>query len=917
MLGEQAQRVAQDHFSLKEALVIDDLGDALGDYEISLPTRKRGGSVFMGMEMGEILTLVETALQRVERLAPFLPEDMLAHLVNTDRHRRLVSEFRPVAVQFIHIVGLEALAVRQGPEVATAIFQRCFVRAEEIISQHEGVISQVDAYTEGFFLLNTFGTPKAHEGTTRYAVSAALQLAKVLEQINQEFKLETPLQQRGGITYGLVFNGEVGAKYRRESVVVGPAVNRAARLMSKAQFGQVILDAEIWEDTRTAFVGEQLPPVKLKGIDGQVVIVNVHEIRRGARLQPLERPLLGREAEQRRLAEAQERLLRQRQGDALLIYGETGLGKTSLISDLAQKARPFSLTILAGRCQPHGKNIPLFVWTDLLIGWLDIDESADPAKERARLAAELASLEMLDAEKALGDLLALGNNGGREAHQRVSLAQPPKGASLLGALNQRIREEKVVSAVSQPGGLTALLGSRLNQAQTSSVTTLWKRLEDRTTGPAIIIRLLQQLSQKRPLLMILEDIHWMDHESALLLDKLTVQAAGFPILLILTGRKPKARSKIEMVKLTGLSDSALTQVAQRALGAHTLDGSLAEWICQQAHGNPLYAEELCQALRQADAIFLDRDTGEVRWTKQAPALPLSLHELMLARLDELPLVQQDVLKRAAVIGVSFDDESLLHLSKDRIEAGELRLALEQVVQAGFVVEIQDKRYHFSHPLMQEAIYATLSYSQRQLWHTEIGRWLSQQQPEPPIELLAYHYLRGNEVEKAAKFALRAGQRAHLQGAYTGALDYYEQVGELQSAANIIKMAAAEYQGDILMILKDYSTARGAYRQAIQLGSLSAVDKLAILSGDLEALAQTQFTPSLRPWAEASKAWLLAQNDQIDQALRSIQTAMSLDASQEAIKTLHTALKNREPLGPYEEWLQQFAQATMTAFRSHL
>ena len=340
-LGEKVRAMINDEFTLEGVQVVDDFGEALGDYEISLPTRKRGSSVIMGMEISEILQTVESSLERVEKLAPFLPEDMLAHLVNTDRrHRTLVSEFRPVAVQFIHIVGLEALATIHGPEFATQLFQRYFVRAEEIVTQHEGVISQIDAYGGGFFLLNTYGTPKAHEGTTRYAVSAALQLAKLLDQINREFEPEKPLQQRGGITYGLVFNGEIGAKYRRESVVAGPAVNRAARLMSKAEFGQVILDSQIWQDVRTAFVGEQLRSVQLKGIEGDVVIVNVHEIRRGTRLQPLERPLLGRVTEQGQLTEALDALVCEKRGSTWTIHGETGIGKTSLILDLADRAPP-------------------------------------------------------------------------------------------------------------------------------------------------------------------------------------------------------------------------------------------------------------------------------------------------------------------------------------------------------------------------------------------------------------------------------------------------------------------------------------------------------------------------------------------------------------------------------------------------
>ena len=182
----------------------------------SLPTRRLGGSMVLGLSVAEALDTLEITLRRVERLAPFLPEDMLARLVNTERQRHLQPELRPVAVQFINLVGLEELALAWGPERATAVFQRFFVRAQEIVNQHEGVISQIDAWSEGFILVNTFGAPRAHEGTPYYAVSAALELARLLDQVNREFKLDPPLRQCSGITYGLIFTGEIGAKYRRK-----------------------------------------------------------------------------------------------------------------------------------------------------------------------------------------------------------------------------------------------------------------------------------------------------------------------------------------------------------------------------------------------------------------------------------------------------------------------------------------------------------------------------------------------------------------------------------------------------------------------------------------------------------------------------------------------------------------------------
>ena len=902
-VGEQARDIAAPHFHFEGAQVVDDFGKALGDYEISLPARKRGSSVMFSAELTEILSTLQVELERVEKLAPFLPEDMLAHLVNTDRHRQLVSEFRPVAVQFIHLVGLEKLATSHSPQLATQIFQRYFVRAQEIVTQHEGVVSQIDAYDRGFFLLNTYGTPKAHEGTTRYAVSAALQLARLLEQVNREFALDVPLQQRGGITYGLVFNGEIGARYRRESVVAGPAVNRAARLMSKAEFGQVILDAEIWADVQTAFVGERLPAVSLKGIEGDVVIINVHEIRRGTRLQPLERPLVGRDSEQAALASVVNNLRQTHEGSAWTIMGETGIGKTALILDLAEKARRQNLTVLAGRCQPHGKHIPLFVWIDLLTGWLDIDGSAGLDQQRTQLAAELKKLDLSDAEDALVKLLALSE---LETNTRQNV---------LPGLTPPARPAPTSANKPTQGGLSALLSSRLSQqAPARSGKTMWKRLEERISGPRVILQVLQQLAGQQPLLVILEDIHWLDRESAALLDKMLEEMAHLPILFALTGRHTLASAETHLLRLGGLADAAIKEVAQRAFGGRALEDSLAAWISGKSSGNPLYAQELCRALQHANAILLDRESGEVRWTQEAPALPLSLHELLLARLDELPLTQQDVLKRAAVMGVAFETAGLLNLCQDRMSAQEAEIALERITQAGFVAEGQNNHYHFNHPLMQEAIYTTLSFSQRRQWHTKLGDWLESRQPEQFLELIAYHYMRGNNPQKAAHFARRAGDKARERGAYEGATDYYEQVLALDNAPEAEKMAAAESKGDMLVLQKFYASAGEFYTQAETMGSLSAPGKRAIISGNLEQLAGTEFTPPLQAWAEGSKAWLLAQSDQLELALHTAQEALRMaeDSAKEAIESLLQKLYADEKPGPYEVWLQQFTRMLQVA-----
>ncbi|MCL4296577.1 MAG: AAA family ATPase [Anaerolineae bacterium] len=924
VLGEQARTIAATRFTLDGARVIDNLGQALGDYEISLPTRRSGGSTILGLTVAEALEALDLTLQRVERLAPFLPEDMLARLINSERQRRLQPELRPVAVQFINLTGLEELATRYGPDLATAVFQRFFVRAQEIVNQHEGVISQVDAWSEGFILVNTFGSPRAHEGTTRYAVSAALQLARALDQINREFQLNPPLRQCSGITHGLIFTGEIGAKYRRESVIAGPAVNRAARLMSKAKPGQVILDSDIWEKSQAAFIGEPLPSVTLKGIEGPVVIVNVREMRRGTRLQPLERPLLNRETEVAQLAMALTALQSappaplkpNGRGSAWLVSGETGLGKTTLMSHLAEMARTQGLTVLVGRCQPHSKHIPLFPWIDLLTGWLNFDEHNDPGLQRVRLAEELASLGLAVAEKVLAHLLALPAID--TIKDRGSSASTHLGASsstpLLALLNAKTQSSPPARRSIQPS-LQNLLQARLADSNRTE-KTLWGRLEERVSGPHALIEWLKKLAERDPVVVILEDIDWIDHDSTALLKSLLRQLADIPLLLVMTRREmaPDFHG-VTPLPLVKLPDQILVEVAQRALRARALDEMLAHWICRRAGGNPLYVEELCQALQQAEAVLLDRESGEVRWIGLEPALPLSLHGLLLARLDELPLSQQEVLKRAAVIGQTFEIAGLVKLCQPQIGELEVTTALEEASQASFIAAVQATTYQFNHPLLQEAIYTTLAFSQRQHWHSQYGDWLVEGQPdtEQNLELIAYHYLQGADTVKAARFGRRAGDKARERGAYAGAAEYYAKVLALTQAPLEDRIAAAEGQADVLALQGNYRAAQAAYAQAIGWGSPEAAGKQAILSGEMETLAKTTFTPALHPWADGARAWLLAQRGQLEAATELVHAALTIaeETARPALETLAQTLTAQEPLGQYDEWLGEFTRTVLT------
>lgn len=855
IVGKKARAIAANSFTLKANQVADDLGDDLGDYEISPPTRRTSGSIIFSLGIEEILPALDTALQRVRRLAPFLPEDMLARIVNSDR-RELPPELRPVAVQFINLLGLEALFLTRGLKTASAVFQRYFVRIQEIVSRHEGVVSQIDTYSKGVVFLNTFGSPKAHEGTKRYAVSSALQMTAALEQINREFNLDPPLQQRGGITYGLVFTGEAGARYRRESVILGTAVNRAARLMGSAEPGQVIIDTEIWEDIRNAFMGETLSPVLLKGIDEPVVIVNVRRLKLGSRVRPSDRPLVGRESEQSRLSDALTALISspEQTGEIWHISGETGLGKTALTLDFAETAKKRGITVLTGRCQPHGRHIPLFLWTDLLTEWISPDQASDPAELRKQLGIRLKELEVLDLEDPLAYLMLLP----------------------------------------------------INFAENREFVP---------TEPLMILSVFESLADRGPLMIILEDIQWMDNESRVLLDALMQEIPHKPILLMMTCRDGRLANQAGNVMPLGkLSSQAVIQIAARILGAESLDDDLAKWIADCSGGNPLYAEELCHSLKQENAVFLNKGTGTASWTRKTPNLPLKLHELLLSRLDELPLVHQDVLKLGSVFGMRFEYDMLLQVFEKQIPEQEIRMALESFVSHSFLTDINGTAYRFSHPLMQEAIYETLSFKQRQNWHTAIGDLLASDPSfqEKYLSVAAYHYLRGKDERKAADFGRRAGDRAKQHREYTAAAEFYRQVLSLSKAPAAEKCQCAENLGDVQMIQGEYESAGNDYEHALKLGSEKAAGKLAILKRDMTRLNQGGFSDTLDSWAEGASAWIMAEEGNTAAALEAAMTAKEKSEGKvrDALSDLIRPLRAGNPPGNYEEWLRKFAGAVL-------
>jgi class 3 adenylate cyclase len=524
-----------EEFNLRGNVVEGIRGGELSDYEPVPPARRRRRiSAIFSRRVPDLIEHLRQALTQVEALTPFIPPDLFAQIARGED----IRQHPPVAIQFVNILGIEDMALGSaGPERAAAVFQRYFVQAQEIVADREGIISQVDAYAKGFTLLNSFGAPTHHEGVPRLAASAALELARVLERVNQEFDLDPPLTQRTGLTYDRIFTGEIGYRHRREYVVAGPAVNLAARLMSKADPGQIVLDPAAWESVQADFLSDALPPIPLKGISEPVPRFDLQGLRRGRGLHLTDYPLAGRQEERAALEERLERAAAG-QGGALALVGKAGIGKSRLVTALADAARHRGFAVLTGRCRPFAQTTPYLPWADVVGQWFELHDEMAPQARRQRLRERLAQFDLAASFPAFADLLGLPPIRLTSRLEQVQTSQKP---GIFAAAKQQAGRERAVDG----GGLAARLSERIAVAEArrtdGAAPSIWEVLRERAFIPQALYLLLERMALRQPTLVVIEDVQWMDPDSREVLDALVKAALAWPLFLLVTARSERDR----------------------------------------------------------------------------------------------------------------------------------------------------------------------------------------------------------------------------------------------------------------------------------------------------------------------------------------------------------------------------------------
>jgi predicted ATPase/class 3 adenylate cyclase len=679
---------------------------------------------------------------------------------------------------FADLVGSTELSRHCDPEEMRDIIRAYQNVVAGEVTRFAGYIAKL----MGDGVLAYFGWPQAHEDEAERAVRAGLAIAAEVSRL--VIPVSQSLAVRVGVASGLVVVGDlIGQGAAREQTVVGEAPNLAARLQTLAEPGSVIIALATRRQIGDLFELEDLGACRMKGFDEPVQAWRVvresasesrFEALHGARLSPL----VGREHELGLLLERFEQA-KDGEGQVVLLSGEPGIGKSRVIRELRERLRNQTYTFLGHFCSPFHANSALHP----IIGLF----------ERAARFDRDDSLETrLDKLEAL---LAKGTDNVPEI--------APLAAALLSIPTTARYPPLNLSPDAQKQRTSAML---LNQ--------------------------LAGLASKQPVIAVYEDVHWADPSTLELLDSVIGRVQRLAILTIITFRPEfvppwTGRAHVSLLTLGRLGKRQGASIIEAAAGGKELPAEVLDQIVTKTDGVPLFIEELTKTLLESGLL---RETAD-RFILTAPvpmlAIPPTLHDSLVARLDRLGPAKETA-QLAAALGREFSYELIAAAS----ESGEidLRSALDQLQRAGLIFQRgvpPQATYSFKHALVRDAAYAGLLKSTLRRLHSRIARALQTHFPDQAVsepELLARHFTEAGESLEAINHWLTAGQRAAERSANVEAvahlregLKLIETLPDTSDAARL-ELALQLALGMPLMATKGYAAIEtgAAYDRAREL-----------------------------------------------------------------------------------------------------
>jgi class 3 adenylate cyclase/tetratricopeptide (TPR) repeat protein len=640
------------------------------------------------------------------------------------------AERRQLTVLFCDLVDSTALSGQLDPEDLRKLLRAYQAACTEVIERFEGHVAQL----LGDGLLVYFGYPQAHEDDAQRAVRAGLGMLEAMGTLNArlERELDVRLAIRVGIHTGLVVVGEMGGAGRHEQLALGETPNVAARVQGIAEPDTVVMSEATAQLVHGYFHCEELGAHKLRGVAQSLNVYRVlQESGAQSRLDITTprglTPLVGRESEVTLLMDRWQQA-QGGQGQAVLLSGEAGIGKSRLVQVLKEHAAGMTHIRLECRSSPYYQHTALYPIIDLLhrtMHW----EPEDDIEVRVR-----------------------------------------KLEATLGRYTPDVAETVPLFA--------ALLSFPLPTARYAPLTL--PPLQQRQQTLDMLVAMFLEEAARQPVLFIVEDLHWTDPTTLELLDLLMAQSPTAALLMLWTCRPEfepvwSYRSHLAEVSLSRLSKRQMAWMVERVTHGKRFPEEVMRGLIEKTDGVPLYLEEMTKAVIESDVLTEHNDHYELTGSVASIAIPATLHDSLMARLDRLASAK-GVAQLGAVIGRQFSYALLQAITP--CDADTLQRELARLTKAELIYQRGQPphaTYLFKHALVQDAAYQSLLKSTRQAVHQDIAQVLERQFPETKDtrpELLAHHWTEAGRAAQAVGYWQQAGQRAGSAAAYEDAIIHY-------------------------------------------------------------------------------------------------------------------------------------------------
>ncbi len=697
---------------------------------------------------------------------------------------------RGVTVLFADLCDYTGLSGKIDDESLYEVIQRYIRMLGEKVYQYEGMVDKIT----GDGLMALFGAPIAHENPAERAVRAAMEMQAGLEQLNQgmEQELGEKLQMHFGLNHGSVIVGGIGPDLLIDYTAIGDSVNLARRLQENAAPNTILVSESVFKATQALFDYRELDDLELKGYQhrekGYQLLGGKSRPGLVRGIRGLHSPMVGREAELDNISGALAELVQTRRGQFVTLIGEAGIGKSRLTAEFKTRIDRDQMTLLEGQSLTYRKSVSYWIFLEILRDYLGVSIGASRFEVHELLVTKINQIfgsESINVLPFLEKLLSL------------EYSDPVVAQRLAHLDAEQLRQQTFVA----------------------------------------VRNLLLAEAERKPLVLILEDLHWADEISLDLLAFLS-ESIDNEAILILGITRPVMETKFEdllstaesrfqercrIIKLDTLSNEQSDELLYGLLRMPDFPDRFRNQILEKAAGIPFYIEEILRMLIDEGTLV---NEGK-RWLLALDEdlvleVPDNLQDLILTRFDRLNPVQRSVLQTASVLGREFNAGILNEVMKFG-EDSQLHQVLTSLEERAFILPAPEQSlggYLFRHVLTSDAVYRTLLRRDRNRLHGIVAETLEQvyeDQLESQVEVLAGHYLRSVYLDKALHYLILAGSKSARGYANLQAKKYYEEARDLLS--DVLHSAEQEMLvwfglGDVLVFIGEYSQARECYQEVL-------------------------------------------------------------------------------------------------------